>query len=168
MDKDLEKFARKLAQDAIKRTGESLIEVFGEQNPWFKPALEELQNGTRRYPKTKSSKSQKEKAVRDRLAVTISGSKTEVVTESGRIDRRKRRIYFGLFHFGLDILTPNEVIEVKQVRRYKHAMGQIISYAYYYPKLSKRIHLYGQVSSKQREIIIRECRNSEIRVTFEN
>ena len=147
-----EKFARKLAQDAIKKTGESLIEIFSEQNPWLKPALEELQNETRRYPKVKSNKSQIEKVVRDRLAATISGSKTEVVTDSGRID----------------ILTPNEVIEVKQVRRYKHAIGQIISYGYYYPKLFKRIHLYGQVSFKQREIIIRECHTSQIRVTFEN
>ena len=52
MDKHLENLARKLARDTIKRTGESLIEMFGEQNPWFKPALEELQNGNRRYPRS--------------------------------------------------------------------------------------------------------------------
>ncbi|MEL6910244.1 MAG: hypothetical protein AAFO85_08555 [Cyanobacteria bacterium J06598_4] len=152
MDKHLERFARKLAQDAVKRTGESLLEMFGEQNPWFKPAFEELQNGNRRYPQKKSKKRQTEKVVCDRLAATISSSKTEVVTDSGRID----------------ILTPNEVIEVKQVRRYKHAMGQVISYGYYYPRRTKRIHLYGQVSSKQRKLIIRECQASQIRVTFES
>lgn len=151
MDKHLENFARKLAQDTIKRTGESLIEMFSEQNPWFKPALEELQNGTRRYPKNESKKRQTEKVVRDRLATALPNSKTEVVTDSGRID----------------ILTPTEVIEVKQVRRYKHAMGQVISYGYYYPRHSKRIHLYGQVSSKQRKLIIRECQASQIKVTFE-
>ena len=111
MDKHLEKFARKLAQDAVKRTGESLIEIFGEQNPWFKPALSELQNETRRYPQAKTKKRQTEKVVRDRLAASIPGSKTEISTKSGRID----------------ILTPVEVIEVKQVRKYKHAMGQVIS-----------------------------------------
>ncbi|MEL6787135.1 MAG: hypothetical protein AAFO76_06925, partial [Cyanobacteria bacterium J06607_15] len=85
MNKHLERFARKLAQDAVKRTGESLLEMFGEQNPWFKPAFEELQNGNRRYPQKKSKKRQTEKVVCDRLAATIPNSKTEVVTDSGRI-----------------------------------------------------------------------------------
>ncbi len=152
MDKHLEQFARKLAQDAVKRSGELVIEVFSEQNPWFKPALEELQNGTRRYPKTQNKKRQTEKVVRDRLAATIPGSQIEVATESGRID----------------ILTPSEVIEVKQVRRYKHAMGQVTSYGYYYPQHIRRIHLYGKVSSKQRQLIIQECRNAQITVTFAN
>ncbi|MEM7593064.1 MAG: hypothetical protein AAF383_16365 [Cyanobacteria bacterium P01_A01_bin.83] len=150
MNKHLEQFARKLAQDAVKRSGELAIEIFSEQNPWFKPGLEKLQNGTRRYPKAKN-KRQTEKVVRDRLASTISGSKMEVVTKSGRID----------------ILTPSEIIEVKQVRRYKHAMGQVTSYSYYYPQHIRRIHLYGKVSSKQRKLIIQECFTTNIAVTFE-
>ena len=152
MDKHLEKFARKLAQDAVKRTGESLIEMFGEQNPWFKPALSELQNGTRRYPQAKIKKRQTEKVVRDRLAASISNSKTEVSTKSGRID----------------ILTPAEIIEVKQVKKYKHAIGQVISYGYYYPNHIKRIHLYGKMSLKQSKLIIKECHSSQIKVTFED
>lgn len=112
--------------------------------------MEELQNGTRRYPKTKTKKRQTEKVVRDRLAKTIPGSQIEVLTESGRID----------------ILTPSEVIEVKQVRRYKHAMGQVASYNYYYPRHTQRIHLYGRVSSKQRKLIIQECARVQILVTF--
>lgn len=151
MDKHLEQFARKLAQDTVKRAGESIIEMFGEQNPWLKPALEELENGTRRYPKAKDQKRQTEKVVRDRLANSIPGSKIEVSTKSGRID----------------ILTPSEVIEVKQVRRYKHAMGQVISYSHYYPQHMRRIHLYGKVSIKQRKLIIQECSNAGIKVTFE-
>lgn len=152
MDKHLEQFARKLAQDAIKRSGELVIEVFRKQNPWFKPAFEELQNGTRRYPKASHKKRQTEKVVRDRLASSIAGSKIEVSTESGRID----------------ILTPSEVIEVKQVRRYKHAIGQVTSYSYYYPQHTRRIHLYGKVSPKQRQLIVNECGAVSISVTFEN
>ncbi|MEO1673621.1 MAG: KilA-N domain-containing protein, partial [Cyanobacteria bacterium J06631_2] len=101
--------------------------------------------------KDKSKKRQTEKVVRDHLAAAITGSKVEVITDSGRID----------------ILTPVEVIEVKQVKRYKHAMGQVISYGFYYPQHGKRIHLYGQVSSKQRKLIIRECQAVQIKVTFE-
>ena len=150
MDKHLEQFARKLAQDALKRTGELAIDIFSEQNPWFEPAFEQLQNGNRRYPRAK--KRQTEKVVRDRLASTISNSQIEVVTKSGRID----------------ILTPLEIIEVKQVRKYKHAMGQILSYSYYYPKHQRRIHLYGKASLKQRNLIIQECWAANIIVTFEN
>lgn len=150
MDKHLQKFTRKLTQDALRRTGELVIDVFSEENPWFKPALEELQNGTRRYPKTK--KRQTEKVVRDRLASSIPNSQTEVSTASGRID----------------ILTPSEIIEVKQVRRYKHAMGQVISYSHYHQKLRKRIHLYGKVSARQRRLINQECLANEILVTFED
>ena len=51
MNRNLEQFTRNLAQDALKRTGEFAINAFSEQNPWFESALEELQNGNRRYPK---------------------------------------------------------------------------------------------------------------------
>ena len=64
MDKHLEQFTRNVAQDVLKRTGELAINVFSEQNPWFKPSLEELQNGNRRYPKTQ--KRQTEKVIRDK------------------------------------------------------------------------------------------------------
>jgi hypothetical protein len=59
MNSYFEKFARKLAQDAIKRTGELIIEVSNDQIPLLKPALEELQNGTRRYPKSKTSQTER-------------------------------------------------------------------------------------------------------------
>lgn len=150
MDKHLQKFTRQLTQDALKRTGELVIDMFSEENPWFKPALEELQNGTRRYPKTK--KRQTEKVVRDRLASSIPNSQTEVPTKSGRID----------------ILTPSEIIEVKQVRRYKHAIGQVTSYGHYYPKHRRRVHLYGKVSVKQQALINQECRTACVLATFED
>ncbi|NET55906.1 MAG: hypothetical protein F6K47_06970, partial [Symploca sp. SIO2E6] len=76
MSKHFENFARKLAQDAFRRTGELIIDVSHDQIPLLKPALEELQNGARRYPKSKTS--QKERAIRDRLAAQIPGSRTEV------------------------------------------------------------------------------------------
>ncbi len=63
MSNYFESFARKLAQDTIKRTGELIIDVCNDQIPLLKPALEELQNGTRLYPQSKTS--QKERALRD-------------------------------------------------------------------------------------------------------
>ena len=98
-----------MAQDTIKRTAELIIEVCNDKIPLLKPALKELQNGTRRYPKSKIS--QTERVIRDNLAARIPGSQTEVPTLTGRID----------------ILTPSQIIEVKNVKNYKHAIGQISS-----------------------------------------
>jgi hypothetical protein len=148
MSNHFENFARKLAQDAFRRTGELIIEVCNDQIPLLKPALEELQNGTHRYPKSKTS--QKEKAIRDRLAAQIPGSQTEVSTDSGRID----------------ILTSSKVIEVKNVRQYKHAIGQVVSYGHYYPRHERCIYLFGKVSEKQRRLIMQECRTTKVTVVF--
>ncbi|MGB3405603.1 MAG: hypothetical protein WBA77_23175 [Microcoleaceae cyanobacterium] len=148
MNHYFESFARKLAQDAIKRTGELIIEACNDQIPLLKPALEELKNGTRRYPQSKIS--QTERTIRDRLAVQLPGSQTEVPTLTGRID----------------ILTPSQIIEVKTVRQYKHAIGQVISYSHYYPNHEKCIYLFGKVSKQQRQLIVEECKNVKVRVVF--
>jgi hypothetical protein len=148
MSNYFENFARKLAQDAFRRTGELIIEVCNDKIPILKPALEELQNGTRRYPKAKTS--QQEKAIRDSLAAQMPGSQTEVSTSSGRID----------------ILTPSKVIEVKNVRKYKHAIGQVVSYSHYYPKHERCVYLFGKVSAKQRRLIVNECATVKVTVVF--
>jgi hypothetical protein len=148
MSNHFENFARKLAQDAFKRTGELIIEVCNDQIPLLKPALEELHNGTRRYPKSKIS--QKERAIRDSLAAQIPGSQIEVPTASGRID----------------ILTPSQVIEVKNVRRYKHAIGQVVSYSHYYPEHERCVYLFGKVSAKQQKLIVQECCTARVTAVF--
>ena len=42
----------------------------------------------------------------------------------------------------IDILTDNEIIEVKEYKLWKHALGQILSYSFYYPDKQKWIHLF--------------------------
>ena len=51
----------------------------------------------------------------------------EVVTQCGKID----------------IVTDTEIIEVKEYKLWKHALGQILVYSYYYPDKNKRIHLFN-------------------------
>ena len=43
----------------------------------------------------------------------------------------------------IDILTPTKIIEVKEISKWKHALGQILSYATYYPNREKCIYLFG-------------------------
>ena len=54
------------------------------------------------------------------------GGKIEVETESGFID----------------LLTDTEIIEIKKGKNWKQAIGQILIYSSYYPKHTKRIHLF--------------------------
>ncbi len=87
---------------------------------------------------------------RDRLAKKLNG-KTEVSTPSGRID----------------ILTKTEIIEVKNAKGWKSAIGQVKSYGRYYPNHRLRIHLFGQISKNKLEIIQKDCEAENITLTWE-
>lgn len=143
-----EKFLQNLAQDAVRHTGEFLIDICHEQVPLLKPALGELRKGMYRYPPGKEELL--EKTVRDRLAAQFPQSQTEVVTPTGKID----------------ILTPFRVIEVKNVRFYKHAIGQVISYGHYYPHHDRWIYLFGAVAPRQKKAIQRECATAQVKLGF--
>jgi hypothetical protein len=58
------------------------------------------------------------------------GGLTEVSTSAGRID----------------LLTDDEIIEVKRINDWKAALGQILVYSAFYPEHRKRIHLFGRHS----------------------
>jgi hypothetical protein len=68
---------------------------------------------------------QREKAIVEKLNKTIKGE-TENFVSNGRID----------------ILTKNEIIEVKVGELYKHTLGQILAYDLYYPNRKKIIYLF--------------------------
>lgn len=87
---------------------------------------------------------------RDILARSLNG-KTEVIVPAGRID----------------ILTNSQIIEVKHVKRWKAALGQIITYGVYYPNHQKRIHLFGVENSTQILLIKEQCQMQNIIATFE-
>lgn len=85
---------------------------------------------------------------RDRLAEQL-GGKTEVVTPNGRID----------------ILTKAEVIEVKAINDWKHALGQVLVYGQSYPKHALRIHLYGQATEKKLQRIREQCKRHGVTIS---
>ena len=43
----------------------------------------------------------------------------------------------------IDIVTPNQVIEVKAAKRIAQALGQVLDYAEHYIRLQPRVHLFG-------------------------
>jgi hypothetical protein len=43
----------------------------------------------------------------------------------------------------IDLMTDTEIIEIKEISKWKHALGQILSYGVFYPQKSKKIILFG-------------------------
>jgi hypothetical protein len=77
-------------------------------------------------PQAKPRRQPSEKRVRDRIAASIPGSRTEVACSSGFVD----------------IVTPTEIIEVKRASLWKAALGQVLAYGQDFPDKKLRVHLY--------------------------
>lgn len=67
-----------------------------------------------------------EQQIRDRLQEEL-GGQAEVTTAVGRID----------------LLTEDQIIEIKGFAEWESALGQILSYGAFFPNHRKRIHLFG-------------------------
>lgn len=79
------------------------------------------------------------------------GGQVEVLTPAGKID----------------LLTSTHLIEVKRAVSWKAALGQVLSYGYFYPSHILRVHLIGSVHSKSKEEIENVCRKFNVEVTWE-
>ena len=90
-----------------------------------------------------------EKGIQKRLCKELKNAQTEVETPGGFID----------------ILTDDEIIEIKTGKNWKDAIGQILVYSEFYPKHKKRIHLFNIENSI---LINNSCKKHDIVVTYEN
>jgi len=91
-----------------------------------------------------------EKQVQAKLARQW-GAKREIKTPVGNID----------------LMTDSEIIEVKEAKGYKHSIGQIISYAKFYPTHQKVIYLYGKMP-KDFNNCYELCKQSGIILRYES
>ncbi|MFM7352010.1 MAG: hypothetical protein ACKO1G_02835, partial [Microcystis aeruginosa] len=108
-------------------------------------------NGTVIEPEINTPVKGTEAWYRDKLAREV-GGKTEVyIDKVGRID----------------VLTNTEIIEVKNTKGWKSAIGQIKSYGQYYPKHKMRVHLFGKLTESKLETIKRVCNLEGITLTWE-
>ena len=57
----------------------------------------------------------------------------------------------------IDLLTENEVIEIKKCKNWIHAVGQIIVYHFYYPNHQPVIYLFGEPSKKVIDLVEKHC-----------
>lgn len=130
---------------------DAFCKEYGMSRGTFYKAVKNLQE-LGEYP-TESLRASPEKVVRDRLKTQLGGL-AEVTTPVGRID----------------LLTNTEVIEVKNVKDWKAAMGQVVAYSAYFPNHQKRLHLfYGKTSKPSTELgeAYRICSELGIVITIE-
>jgi hypothetical protein len=90
----------------------------------------------------KSRNIQRELSIVDKMNINLNGQR-EVITPCGRID----------------ILTKEQIIEVKEYKGWKAALGQILVYGNFYPEHQKRIHLFNILKNNIELDIIKEIYN---------
>jgi hypothetical protein len=66
----------------------------------------------------------------------------------------------------IDLLTKDELIEIKAIAEWKTGLGQILAKSQHYDQHSKRLHLFG-TSSKLLRKVSHHCKIFEVSVTFE-
>ena len=66
----------------------------------------------------------------------------------------------------IDILTPTKLIEIKQSKQWKHALGQLLSYSEFYPSHQKYLYLFGDLDVKQLGEAYRMCKLHRIILTI--
>lgn len=98
----------------------------------------------------KGKNKQTEKFVSDNLAIKLNGLR-EVPVVCGKVD----------------VLTESNLIEVKSVKNWIEAVGQVLIYGQDYPKHQKTIHLFGECSDNLKHQIISYCFALNITITFE-
>lgn len=102
-------------------------------------------------PEIKKSTKFFESSIRDSLAIQLKG-KTEVPCKTGFVD----------------ILTNQEVIEVKAIKHWKAAIGQALVYACEFPAKKPRVHLFGETSTEMKQMIVSFCSKLNVAVSFED
>ena len=94
-----------------------------------------------------------ERQVRDALCKSLSGE-TEVQAKFGPID----------------IVTDDEVIEVKWAKHITHALGQVLGHSATFPSKTKRIHLFGAASHLNVDFLqsaTKLCCTHNVKLTYE-
>lgn len=68
----------------------------------------------------------------------------------------------------IDVITKDTVIEIKSWENWKHAIGQLMAYNYYYPNHMLKVHFFGKIPNDELKIvIITICTHYRIAVDWE-
>jgi hypothetical protein len=119
---------------------------FSRQNPLFSINTNLL---AKHDGKIQSIWNQPEKRIVKQLHAKL-GGKTEASTPVGRID----------------LLTENQLIEVKPRINWKSGLGQLLAYSKFYPQHILVLYLFDRISPINTSTIIKFCQDASITTIF--
>lgn len=122
-----------------------------KQGTWAHPEVASRFSQWCKSPQNKKTTKIGEISVRNKLATKLSGQ-TEVPCKTGFVD----------------ILAEQEVIEVKTIKDWKGAIGQVLVYACEFKNKTPRIHLFGNASTEYKHMILSFCSRLNVVATFED
>jgi len=70
----------------------------------------------------------------------------------------------------IDLVSPDEVIEIKWAPKYAHALGQVLGHSESYPEKGRRVHLFGseeECSDEKIALAATLLSKYEVKLTFE-
>ena len=91
----------------------------------------------------------KEKLIQKKIHAQL-GGKCEVITPAGKID----------------LLTKTELIEIKEAKNWKDALGKVIAYGCYYPSHNKVTYLFGACHWDFQQIVQDVCSKNNVKVVW--
>ena len=145
------KFKNWIRNESIKQLIEEVEKKINNKSFIIKENIDNKLRGTYVHEKLmnpiiefimKSRNIQRELNIVDKMNIDLNGQR-EVNTPCGRID----------------ILTKEQIIEVKEYKGWKAALGQILVYSNFYPEHQKRIHLFNIFKNNIELDIIKEIYN---------
>jgi len=66
----------------------------------------------------------------------------------------------------IDVLCDSSLYEVKHVKQWKHALGQVLAYGYFHPSKKKKLYLFGVSAKKLQTKIETICNFYDVHVVF--
>jgi hypothetical protein len=133
---------------------EELKETRGGHNKVYYAVTESIYQKLRirgNFIKNKKERKNTEIKVSDELSKKLGGVREVFVKKTG---------------MRIDILTDEEIIEVKSFHRRVMAIGQIIYYGKFYPSRQKKIHLFDHFGKKDK-YFQNICNELEITVSYQ-
>lgn len=125
-------------------------------------------------------------AIRTKLAVDVAIKKSQFQYEANKLSSKlnrvkeedyitaavakdldaQREVHTPCGYIDIVSETWNVIAEVKSVAGWKHALGQVLVYAHYYPEKEPMLILFGEASDKRQALIRSHAERLNVEVIF--
>lgn len=66
----------------------------------------------------------------------------------------------------IDVLCESSLYEVKHIKQWKHALGQVLAYGFFHPSKNKKLYLFGVATKKLQNKIDTICNFYNVTAVF--